>query len=531
MSCKPPLMDILHADHDAVLFDLDGVITGTAALHAFAWKRLFDDFLGKREADRSRAVEPFDEDAEYAELLDGKPRLDGVRSFLDARGIRLPEGDPADPPEADTVHGLGKRKNRIFHEIIETRGVRTHPFAVPLLRLLEEKGFSTAAVTASRNGEAVLRAAGVEDRFDVLVDGVAAERLGLAGKPAPDIFLEAARRVGAPPGRAVVVEDAIAGVQAGRSGGFAVVVGVDRAGRGEALLDHGADVAVKGLFELAVEGQRPAATRRVENLPSALSRLEEFRERLAERRPFVALDYDGTLTPIVERPELATLSDDMRRAVKALSDRYPVAVISGRDRPDVESLLGLDGVYVAGSHGFDIGGPAGRRLSLRRGDEHLPALDRAEASLRPQVEAIPGARIERKAYSIAVHHRGLDEARAKRVAEAVDRVLADHEGLRKRAGKKIFELQPDIDWHKGRALCWLMEALDLDGPDVLPLYLGDDATDEDAFRALQPDGVGVLVKGGGETPGRSAASHALEDCGQVRRFLETLAGSMQGGDA
>ncbi len=235
---------------DAVLFDLDGVLTETATLHAAAWKRMFDDFLHRRAEVSGQAFEPFDIEADYRRYVDGKPRYDGVRSFLASRGIELVEGQANDPPVADTVSGLGNRKNELVVELIETEGVKAFPGSVRLVEDLRRRGIHTAVVSSSANCAVVLRSAGIDHLFDAKVDGTVADELGLRGKPAPDTFLEAARRLQVAPERAVVVEDALAGVEAGRSGGFGLVIGVDRTDQAQALRDHGADLVVADLDEL-----------------------------------------------------------------------------------------------------------------------------------------------------------------------------------------------------------------------------------------------------------------------------------------
>jgi beta-phosphoglucomutase family hydrolase len=234
----------------ACLFDLDGVLTQTAKVHAAAWKRMFDDYLRRRAEATAEQFRPFDDVADYDEYVDGKPRYDGVRSFLASRGITLPEGAPDDPPGAETVHGLGDRKNELVLRLIQERGVETYDGSVHYVRAVRDAGLRTAVVSSSANCQEVLRAAGIEDLFDARIDGVVAERDHLRGKPAPDTFLAGARAVGAGPDAAAVFEDALAGVEAGRAGGFARVVGVDRVGQADALRRHGADVVVRDLSEL-----------------------------------------------------------------------------------------------------------------------------------------------------------------------------------------------------------------------------------------------------------------------------------------
>lgn len=238
----------------AVIFDLDGVVTDTASVHAAAWKTVFDDLLRERAGAEGTLFTPFDADRDYRRYVDGKDRYDGVAAFLRARAITLPWGTPDDPPEAETVCGVGNRKNDAFLRRIEQDGVEPYPSTIALLRALRQAGVPRALFSASRNARPVLRAAGAEDLFDAIVDGRAAEAQGLPGKPDPAILLAAAARICAQPERTAVVEDAIAGVQAGRAGGFGLVIGVDRAGDPDALRDAGADIVVADLGELGAVG-------------------------------------------------------------------------------------------------------------------------------------------------------------------------------------------------------------------------------------------------------------------------------------
>jgi beta-phosphoglucomutase family hydrolase len=232
------------------LFDLDGVLTKTAKVHAAAWKEMFDDFLRERAQQTGGPVVPFDPVTDYDEYVDGKPRADGTRSFLASRGIELPEGQPDDPPDALTVHGLGNRKNEIVLRRIREDGVEAYPGSVRYVQAVRAAGLPRAVVSSSANCRDVLVAAGIEDLFDARIDGVVAEQEHLRGKPAPDTFLAGARALGLRPNAAVVFEDALAGVAAGRAGGFGFVVGVDRVGQAEALKQHGADIVVTDLAEL-----------------------------------------------------------------------------------------------------------------------------------------------------------------------------------------------------------------------------------------------------------------------------------------
>lgn len=235
----------------AVIFDMDGVVTQTAGVHMAAWKRLFDEFFEQRAHGTGEPFKEFTE-ADYREYVDGMPRYDGVAKLLASRGVSLPQGAPDDPPGDASVCALGNKKNVYFNREIEERGVQRYDSSVALIERLKAAGVHTGIISASKNTTMVLTAAGVRDLFETQIDGNVAAELGLPGKPAPAVFLEAARRLGVSPDRAAVVEDAIAGVEAGRRGGFALVIGVDRTGHPEALKEGGADVVVHDLSRVAV---------------------------------------------------------------------------------------------------------------------------------------------------------------------------------------------------------------------------------------------------------------------------------------
>jgi alpha,alpha-trehalase len=264
----------------------------------------------------------------------------------------------------------------------------------------------------------------------------------------------------------------------------------------------------------------------LDRIPLVWERESEVRARLAGRTPAVFLDYDGTLTPIVEDYERAFLSEAMRATIGTLARHCPVAIVSGRDVATMRRLVGLDTLYYAGSHGFEIGGPKGWEDALEKGLEALPELDRAEGELRKTLAGIEGHAIERKRFSIAIHYRRVAAAEIERLERMVERVAARHEGLRQARGKKVLRLQPDIDWDKGHAVLWLLARLDLDRPEILPVYIGDDVTDEDALEALRTRGIGIVVRG--EDDARpSAARYALAGPEDVQRFLEFLTARQQ----
>ncbi|WP_205702953.1 trehalose-phosphatase [Botryobacter ruber] len=255
------------------------------------------------------------------------------------------------------------------------------------------------------------------------------------------------------------------------------------------------------------------------DLPSALAKKDELLEKLKGKEPAVFLDYDGCLSPIVKDPDKALLSDEMRKALQNLAKVHPVAVVSGRDRANVARLVQMDELYFAGSHGFDITGPGGMASEPGGAREAVPALDKAELSLKERLKDVPGSQVERKRYAIAVHYRNVADEQVDLVKKAVDEELEGHPELKKGLGKKVLELKPNLDWHKGKAVLWLMEELGLDQEKTMPIYIGDDITDEDAFATLQGRGISILV---GEHDEQTAAAYRLEDVDEVRRFLEDL---------
>ncbi len=248
---------------EALIFDLDGVITQTASIHARAWKRLFDEFLSRRVTQADAAFVPFDLENDYRRYVDGKPRIAGVTSFLAARGITLPMGAPGDQAEQETAHGLASRKDHYFVELLAREGVRVIASAESLLREAHGRGMRTAVASSSRHCKEILRASGLMALFDARVDGVDLDRLGLRGKPAPDMFLEAARRLGVPPTRAAVFEDATAGIIAARTGGFGFVVGIGGGTQVSALLQSGADQVVTDLSGVNLQGYRTSPLKAV----------------------------------------------------------------------------------------------------------------------------------------------------------------------------------------------------------------------------------------------------------------------------
>ncbi len=524
--------------HRAVVFDLDGVVTDTASLHFRAWKHLFDDFFDRREPTPGEDHRAFSKE-DYKEHVDGKARRDGVRSFLTSRGIELPEGSEDDPDDRCTVYGLGNRKNRLFRQRLEADGVAVFDSTVELARDLQRRGIGTAVISASRNCRQVLESAGLGGLFPVRVDGVVADDLGLRGKPQPDMFVEAAERLGASPAHTVVVEDARAGVRAGREGNFGLVVGVERDGTPDALRDSGAHIVVADLSEVRVAGdgsdqrhgdgtdddRRPedASQRPLSAVPDALASWDDVMRRLSDRSPVFFLDFDGTLAPIVDDPTEVAMTSATRSALEDLAEVAPVAIVSGRDLHDVEQLAPLDGAWFAGSHGFEIAGPDGTDHRHPGAEDALPALDEAERDCHRRLDDVDGATVDRKRYALAVHYRQVDgDERVDEVVGAAREIARSH-GLRATGGRKVVELRPDIDWHKGKAVDWLMETIVPNQRSAVAIYAGDDITDEDALAAVRKSGLGIVVRSD-EAGDRLTSAHvAVDDTEEMARLLARFA--------
>jgi len=499
----------------AVVLDMDGVVTDVAEAHFAAWKEAFDALLAERgEAGGFTR-------RDYLEHVDGVPRDHGVRRFLAARGIELPDGG-AEEAGLDTVHGIGNLKTRRLRAWLEQHRVAVFDDAAALIDGLKRAGVKVGVFSASRNAGWVLESAGLQHTFDAAVDGADVRNLGLAPKPDPAQLVETARRLGCAPAQAAVVDDAVSGVQAGAAGRFGLVIGVNRqeheaSRQRHALRSSGADMVTRDLRRLLLPGG--GGIRTVDRLPLVWDRLDALRERVGGRRPSVFLDYDGTLAPIVADHRRATMPEATRAEIRRLAGHCPVAVISGRDLADVRRRVGIDDIVYAGSHGFDIAGPDGLRQRPDAAERFLGAIGSVDGELRERVGAIAGVNVERKTFSVAVHFREVAEGDVEAVETAVDGVVRGYPELRKGRGKKVLEIQPRAEWDKGSAVEWLLGHTALGAGEALPLYLGDDLTDEDAFAVLSDTGLGLVVRGGRRA---TLADYALADPGDVCRFLAWL---------
>jgi len=502
-----------------LIFDLDGVLTQTQEVHKSAWKLLFDEYL--LTVDDKKFDTTSMTDMDYKIYIDGKPRYEGIRSFLKSRNIELPYGDKKDPSDKLTICGLGNRKNQIFNEMIEKNGVETYRNAVKKLKQWRDLGLKTAIVSSSKNCEKIIKRVGIDKLFDVRIDGVVAEQRHLKGKPNPDIFIEAAKYLNISPENGVVFEDAISGVEAGQRGHFGLVVGVNRFNNGDALLANGADIIINNFADLDLFDNPMIAEYFDIPKPLIFTQKTDIFKSISASKPVFFLDYDGTLTPIVSRPEDAKISPEMKQTLKELADNFTVAIITGRDTKDIQNLVQLDNLIYAGSHGYDIIGPDGMKKEHEKAGEIVQLLDKIEQELVDRFkDKTEGVQVERKRYAIANHYRNARESDIPYIYEVVDKIIKNNKGLKKGEGKKVVEIKPDLDWHKGKAVFWILEELGLDDSSkYLPIFIGDDITDEDAFKALKDKGIGIMVGSHGQ---ETAANYSLKNVFQVKEFFEKI---------
>ncbi len=519
----------------SVIFDLDGVVTKTALVHAAAWKETFDEYLRLREKRDGEPFREFTHQYDYLPYVDGKPRYKGVQSFLESRGINIPFGDPSDSPDKETVCGLGNQKNDKFNEVLKAQGAEVFTSTVELIKKLRACGIRIGVASSSKKCKSILESVNLQDLFQTRVDGEVSALMGLHGKPEADIFVVAASNIGTLPEESIVVEDATSGVEAGRNGGFGLVLGIARENNETELLENGADLVVNDLAQIRIEEMEewfhrtPRPLFKAWDTPAVLghqakpivnpcygrSAKSVF---LTKKRLVFFLDYDGTLTAIVSRPDLAVLSQEMKETVKKLSNKYTTAIVSGRMRQDVENLVGIDGIFYAGSHGFDI---KGSNFSMVKPEvEKLtPLIAQVVAKANKDLGSIKGVLIEDKKFSVGIHYRLADEQKIPQIKAFCQNIIKNNPSLRLMEGKKVFEIMPAIDWNKGKAVRWIMQALKTEWYDASVVYIGDDTTDEDAFRVVRTRGTGILVS---EKPKISCADYLLSDPQEVRSLFERL---------
>jgi len=491
---------IERARFDAVLFALDGVLLQAEAASAGAWQEAFDEFLARHAPAPGHS--PFDTEQDFAAHVRGRPLQAAAQRLLEARRIDLPIGKPDDAPYSPSAWGLANAAGaRLIVRVHKTPPPVYEP-AVRLARTLRGCGIAIAAVSLAQHSEAVLRAAGLAGLFHARVDGRDLERFRMQPWPAPDLWLEALRRLEVPAARSAAFVRGEVQADAARAAGITTLWDVTAAPAGHpAMFD---------LFSVVLPATLPESA----VLPSALERVEDILS--PGRATALFLDFDGTLTGITGTPGEALLAPAMRDVLSALAERMPVAFVSGRDLANLQARVGLATAWYAGSHGFDIAGPADLSYQPAEALARLPALDAAEQFLRERLADVNGALVERKRFALAAHYRRVSPGDVHHVKEAAEAALSMVEGLRASHGRKVIELLPAMDWHKGRAMQWIRERM---APGAWPIYIGDDQTDEDAFSLLANDGTGIVVQ---DQPAPTTARYRLRDPDEVLEFLSLL---------
>ncbi len=528
--------------YEGVVFDLDGVITKTAQLHFEAWKSMFDGYLKLIQERGGAEFKEFTHEQDYLPYVDGKPRYEGVQSFLKSRQIELPFGDVNDAPEKETVCGLGNKKNVEFVQYLQAGRTEVYPSTIKLVKELLKKGMRVGVASSSKNCADILNYAKISDLFETVVDGKVSASLGLKGKPEGDIFVKAAQNMNINPSRSIVVEDATSGVAAGRNGGFGLVIGVARENNTDDLLKAGADIVVSDLEDLegmdwggfslkqpsylfdfwdkapdkilTEKGELKSPSDKVFFNPLFFKKAKTFFSK--EKKTVFFLDYDGTLTPIVDKPSMAVLSPKMKETLKTLNKKFQVAIVSGRSREDVENLVDIKELLYAGNHGFDIKGQE-LELIMPEVQKFMPLIKKITEELYSKLGNIEGCIIEKKKFSAAVHYRLVSEENFLLIKQEVEAILKQETSLKLMNGKKVFELLPEIDWDKGKALMWIMKALNISWETHNVIYIGDDTTDENAFRILKTRGAGILVS---QKPVASFADFLVNSTDEVKKLFE-----------
>lgn len=480
----------------AFIFDLDGVLTDTQRLHALAWEKMFNKFLAGR---KQNSFAPSD----YRKYLDGMPRLDGIRNFLASRNIELDESE---------IQELGNLKNKYYLEELNTSGPGLIEDSFSLVVQLAKKKVPMAIVSSSRNCREIMKLTGLSDFIKVVVDPFVAEMGKLEGKPSPDYFLKACELLGVSAEDSCMVEDAIAGIEAGLKGGFKKVVGFKINSSHENLQELkrvGAHQVVDSLWK--IDGLCDFL-----KLPYP-GRI--FSERRNLQDIFLFLDYDGTVSEIVEEPWKAIPVEGIVPLISALGKLIPVCLITGRDTEVIKSFIDLPHIYYSTCHGFEIHGPDRLHFEVEEARALSPDFDVAREELTLLLEKHEGLVIERKTFGLAFHYRMIESPEiAHEVESMVFEYASLHKKFKAKRGEKVIELIPNINWDKGKALLKLYEVLNI-SPGRVPVFIGDGLTDEDAFREILNWGIAILVQ---KELRPTLASYQLKSPDEVKTFLESM---------
>lgn len=500
----------------AVVVDMSEVLLHTAAINKSAWEKVFSDFFKIINLEQS-----FTED-DFHTWFEGQPKFDRVRNFLNSRTINLPFGNQSDLAGFDSICSLEKRRSQVFNHLLNEGNLHVYDEAVQSLKIWKEKGLKTAIVSSDENFTKAVKHSDFINLFDVQIDGHASRKMGLKEKPEADLYKKAVRKLNLKPEECILLDDSIPGMQAGSKANMGLVVGINRRDNYRMLSENGADIVIDSFDELDLIDDPDIKAWFTTPISPFASEYVKIGKEIYEKTPVLFLDYDGTLTPIVKQPEDAIISKEMQDVLQECASRFTVAAVSGRDMDDLKTRVNLPRLLYAGSHGFRISGPDGLYMEHEKTSEILPKLDLLNEKLNLSFEGIAeGVRIERKRYAIAIHYRNAKKEDIPLIKKTVTETVAGSADFKIGEGKKILEIKPAIEWHKGKAVLWILEKLGLtDRNKYIPIYIGDDVTDEDAYEALKDWGIGIQV-GPGALP--TAAKFRLKNIYQVRIFLKELA--------
>jgi alpha,alpha-trehalase len=410
----------------------------------------------------------------------------------------------------------------LFANIIENTKIDCFTSTLHFISCLKNEGVKIAVISSSKNCKRVLNKAGIENLFSVRVDGETTEELGLLGKPEPDIFLQAAKQLKVKPQECLIVEDALAGIKGAKKGGFGLVIAIDRKKilKNE-FINHKADIIVNDLSEIHFEKFKQSYLYSLQKFTCKEDYSFSFIKNLTVNKKIViVLDYDGTLTPIVDKPELALLSAPMKQTLEKLSTKYLIYIISGRQLLDIKQKVGINSIYYSGNHGLEFEGPCSNGEKFELGKKHKEQIEKLHLILKRDLQNINGCLVENKKFSLAIHYRLVKQAACiNKIRETIDKILKDFPGLKRIHGKKVFEIRPNINWDKGMALAYFLKKRNLTKNNCFPIYIGDDEADEAAFKAINDYGISIKIA---DMPQKTNADFFLKNVNDVWYFLNSL---------
>ena len=486
--------------YSGIILDVDGVITDTRNYHFEAWKDILDDYLSRKN--ETKKFTRFD----YEKYVDGRIRSEGIRNFFRAYNIEVLD---------EEVRRIGDQKNQAYQNFLKISPPKLFPEVIECLKSWKGKGIKIAVVSSSQSGRMIVDNLKIKNLIDICIDGIDGHEMNLRSKPEPDYFNEAVKQLGLQNSECALVEDSIIGIEAGKKMGLMTIYGMSRVGQTPAkqLYQSGADVVIKSLLEIGI-------------MKNAISSWEDIKDHIGEREIALFIDFDGTLSNIVSSPIEAKILESSQVIIKDLSKAIKIAVVSGRDRIDVKGKVAIENIFYLGCHGLDMSGPGCFHYRVDDAEKYLPELEEATQALKDSTSEIKGILIEKKPFATAVHYRMSPEEAEGKVFEISQKILSTYPHLKIKKGKKVIEFMPKVDWDKGQAIKKLCEILDINSKSTMPVYIGDDETDEDAFHELHGKGIGIRVDGNANPD--TYANYVLNDPSEVSRFLEILSETYTG---